>query len=132
MSNGVARVGDTISGTCTGIYERYETVGHDSDGHPIRRWVQYEESGTVTGIITSGSPDTFIDGLAVARVGDTVSITKTYPHSNHIDDLEVTGVISSGSDAMLVNGKKVACVGSKINASNVTATIERGSSTVFV
>jgi len=44
----------------------------------------------------------------------------------------VTGVISSGSDAMLVNGKKVACVGSKINASNVTATIESGSSTVFV
>ena len=91
MSNGVARVGDTISGTCTGIYERYEIVGHDSDGDPIRRWVQYEESGKVKGVITSGSPDTFIDGLAVARV-EYGSITKTYPHSNHIDDLEVTGL----------------------------------------
>lgn len=75
----VSRLTDQWSGTCT------------CHSPPI----------AMTGEITSASPDHFSGGLAVARVGDTV--TGGCGH---------TGVIDSGSGTNFTNGKGKAHVGS--------------------
>lgn len=144
MSYGIARVGDTITGSCTGAYKVYEATGvspivtnadgSTSGGDPIYGWVTYSETGVVEGVIETGSPEVKADGKAVARVGDTVSITKKYSNGNHLDPLTITGTISSGSNKVFADGKAVAYSGCFVtgdsNCSNIT--INSGSNSVFV
>lgn len=82
----VARIGDTWTGICT--------------CHPIPI--------PMSGTIISGSPDTFSEGKAVARIGDT-----TIGTCGH------TGVIVTGSASNKANGILKAIVGSQVTGCNV-------------
>lgn len=138
MSYGIARIDDTITGTCTGQYQIYEQTGttpivtnpdgSTSGGDPIYGWVTYTENGTVSGTIATGSADFKVNGKGVARIGDNVNIIKTYPHNNHLDSLNVTGTISTGSNKYFANGKGIARIGDSVQADNCVITINSGSS----
>jgi len=82
----VARIGDTWTGICK--------------CHPTPI--------PMTGIIISGSPDTFSEGKAIARVGDI-----TIGTCGH------TGVIITGSTINKSNGKFKAIVGSQVTGCNI-------------
>lgn len=75
---GIARVGDKCKGTCTAHKDPIE----------------------VEGIIISGSGDSFIDGRAVARIGD-----KVRSNCGH------EGIIISGSPDAFFNGLQHARLG---------------------
>lgn len=77
---GIARIGDKCKGTCR------------SHRNPIE----------VEGIIVSGSPDCFINGRAIARIGDKV-----------ISSCGHEGIIVSGSPDAFVNGRGHARLGDK-------------------
>lgn len=99
----VARVGDSVTGTCKA----------DS------------KHGSVTGTIVTGSPDTFEQNIPISRIGDTV--TFSCGHSAQIVsgspnvfvndipvarvgdnvDGDVSGVIITGSDKFFVNDNSV-------------------------
>jgi len=96
MAN-VARIGDTWAGICTCHIP------------PI----------PMTGTIVSGSPDTFSEGKAVARVGDT-----TLGLCGHI------GVIVTGSASNKANGISKAIVGSQVTGCNV-GVVTSGAATHF-
>lgn len=142
MSYGVARIGDGITGICTGQYQQYEQTGttpittnpdgSTSGGDPIYGWVTYAENGTVSGTITSGSSDVKANGKGIARVGDTVNIIKSYAHSNHLDSLNITGTISTGSSKHFANGKAITYIGCNVEADNCSITISSGSTDVTV
>lgn len=70
---------------------------------------------------TSASPNVFVNGIAVNRVGDTWAT-----HDNDGDDHD--GTTSSGSGTVLVNGLKVARIGDAISCGDKIAT---GSGNVF-
>ncbi len=72
--------------------------------------------------VISGSPDVFIDGMPVARVGDQLALhdkPKNPPHGR---------VIVSGSTTVFINGKPMAITGGAISCGGVT--IGSGSVTV--
>lgn len=58
--------------------------------------------------ITEGSPNVFINGKPVARVGDPFAVHSCKVHPPHI------GHIASGSSNVFVNGKPVARVGDPV------------------
>ena len=83
MAQPVARVGDSVSGTCTAHDDDTPFTGAivtgsgvtSVEGSPVAR---VDDTGTTSCghnfIITSGSAIFFCDGKAVARVGDTISV----------------------------------------------------------
>jgi len=79
---GIARVGDPIQGTHTA----------PEGGHP------HSSPGT----IQTGSPDVKVNGLGVARIGDT---------GQHTDGVFT---ITQGSSTVLVNGLGVARLGDQV------------------
>jgi len=90
----VARIGDSVEGFC-----------NNDNTH-----------GNVSGVISSGSPDTFNDNIPIARIGDTVSFSCGH-----------TGVISSGSSIVFINDIPVARIGDSVSG-DVSGTIISGSS----
>ena len=65
--------------------------------------------------IIEGSPSVFLDGLAVARVGDSVS-AHTCGSDTH------DGVIMSNGSNIFVNGQEIARVGCPISCGGTVAT----------
>lgn len=140
----VARVGDTVFGYCRGTYRVWERVGYkpiwgeDENGNPIiigydpiYDWVYYEEDGVVTGTINNNGSNVKVNGVSIARIGDSVSLTKHYAHNNHTDPLNITGTITSGSNSVKANGRGVARVGDSVSASGCWGiTITSGSNNI--
>lgn len=115
MSKEIALLGDSVQGTTTG-----EHNGHtDSYGHPIH------SPSTITGTITSGSPNVFINGKPIARAGDSTV------ESDNCDSGRVGSLRDNGS-TVKINGKSVALLGDEINPHNGTAYISSASSGVYV
>lgn len=146
MSN-TSVAGNTVAGSCNGNYLNYEITGHtptypiyDVDGNqigtgggnPIYGDVTYNESGTVSGNITNGSNNVYINSVKAARSGDSVNINKNYAHSRHIDSLNITGTINNSSPSVFVDGISMAYNGSSVSASGCSGVIvNQGSSNVF-
>ncbi|MDF2535125.1 MAG: motif [Bacillales bacterium] len=113
--SGIARQGDAITGTTNG-----EHAGHyDEWGSPIHG------SSTISGTITSGSPNVFINGKAVARAGDSTI-------ESDACDSGQSGSLRSINRGVFVNGLPVALNGDAINPHNGTAHIVAGSGNVSV
>lgn len=72
--------------------------------------------------VINGSPDVFIDGKPVARVGDQLAPHSKPKHSAH------PRTIASGSSTVFINGLPVATTGGAISCGGVTI----GSSSVVV
>lgn len=62
--------------------------------------IRIGDPGSHGGAVSTGSPDTFANGLAVARVGDTYNCPIHGPNP-----------IVTGSSNVIINGKSVARVG---------------------
>lgn len=71
----------------------------------------------------TGSPDVYVDGKPVVRVGDAYKPHKCKKHAKH------PRAQASGSGTVFVNGKPVARIGDGINCGGAAAA---GSPTVFV
>ena len=97
-----ARVTDRHSGSCS----------HGLDCCPH----------SVVGEIDSGSPDTFVNGLQAARLGD--SVRHSCPHCG-------TGNISSGSETVFINGMAAARLGDRVMYPGGSGTITTASSDTF-
>lgn len=112
--SGVARLGDSITGTTTG-----EHHGHyNEDGEPIHG------VGTITGSISSNcSSNVYVNGKPVAFVG---SSTTEYDNCG-----TGYGKVATGSSKVYVNGKPIARNGDSISAHNGSARISSGSSNVI-
>ena len=135
MSYGLARIGDTVQGNCNGDYQVYEQTGttpivenpdgSTSGGEPIYGWVTYNENGTASGTISTGSSIILdkVTGNGFARITDTVAITKTYAHSNHLDSLNIIGTINQGSVNVYVDNLSVAYIGCTVTASNCSGLV---------
>lgn len=110
----VARLQDSISGMTTG-----EHGGHkDEFGNPLHL------PSAITGYISANcSPNVFVNGKALARVGSTT-------FESDVCDTG-SGTVSQGSPTVFVNGYPVARNGDKISPHNGTAKISSGSSNVF-
>lgn len=93
-----ARVTDTVQGTC----------------------VANNNHGSVTGVIVTGSNDTFDHDLPIARIGDQVNFSCGH-----------TGYIITGSSIVFVNDIPIARVGDQVSG-DVTGTIVSGSPKLFI
>ena len=78
---------------------------------------------SVVGIITGGSPDSYIDGRGVARLGDTV--THNCPHCG-------IGNIATASSTMFINKLGVARKGDVVIYPGGSGTITTGSENITV
>jgi uncharacterized Zn-binding protein involved in type VI secretion len=76
---------------------------------------------SVTGTITQGSPDTFINGKPAARLNDTV--VHNCPHCG-------TGYISSASGTVNINGRGAARQGDEVTYPGGSGVITSGSGNV--
>lgn len=145
---GVARKGDSI----TGYFDTgSQTPDHGGHQHAVYRqvWVpptydsdgnqtgggyyksvfdHYEPdhpSGTISGTITGGSSNVYVNGYQVARIGDTTN-------ENDICDSNKTGRINEGSSKIFVNGKGVARNGDAVTPHTTGyASINSGSPNVL-
>ena len=97
----VTRVGDSHSGTCS----------HGADCCPH----------SVSGEFTEGSPNVFVNGKAVVRVGD--SLEHNCPHCG-------TGEASGGSSTVFANGQAVVREGDPVSYPGGSGTVNQGSSNV--
>lgn len=104
----VSRVGDSIYGITSG-----EHSGHLEPHSPL----------PITGNITSGSPDVYINSIPAATVGSSTIEYDGCCGSN-------TGVIAVGSSTVFVNGKPLARVGDALSPHNGTAIVNSGSANV--
>jgi uncharacterized Zn-binding protein involved in type VI secretion len=105
----VARLGDSIQGMTYG-----EHAGH----------IPPHDPSSITGSISSNcSPNVFVNGLPLARVGSVTS------ESDICDS--GSGVVASGSSTVFVNGHPVSRIGDLVNPHNGTAQISSGSPNVF-
>jgi uncharacterized Zn-binding protein involved in type VI secretion len=75
--------------------------------------IRIGDPGSHGGTVTSGSPDTTVNGLAVARVGDTYNCPDHGPNA-----------ITNGSPNVTANGQAVARVGDQTACG---ATLQGGS-----
>lgn len=131
MGNAVSKNGDLLNQSYAydHIYVREYREGPDDYG-----WID----ARVNGNINSGSQNVFVNGVAVARKGDTTSEDDTYSlggwdyaypsyvHSN------ATGSISGGSPTVYVNGSPIARQNDNYtNHAGQLGTIAGGSSNVF-
>jgi len=98
----IARVTDRHSGSC----------GHGLDCCPH----------SVIGIITQGSPNSFVNGLEIARLGD--AVIHDCPHCG-------TGNISSASTTVFANGIPVARRGDRVTYPGGVGRIDTGSPNTF-
>ena len=73
---------------------------------------------------TSGSPDVFVNNIAVVRVDDTWAPHGTPPNDTHAGEVHKT---SSGSATVFVNKKAIARIGDAVEADTIAA----GSSNVL-
>lgn len=80
----------------------------------MARIIRIGDTGSHGGSVTTGSPDTFANGLAVARVGDTYSCP-----------IHGANPIATGSPDTTANGQAVARVG---DTTTCGATLQGGSS----
>lgn len=109
---GVARKGDNIKGMTTG-----EHHGHYVNGIPVHS--PCELSGT----ISNGSNNVFINGQPAAIVGSSTNETDCCGPGS--------GSITSGSSNVFINGIPLARIGDNISPHNGNAKISSGSSNVF-
>ena len=73
---------------------------------------------------TSGSPNVFVNGIAVHRQGDSWS-----PHTQIVKPYEThASTLASGSSTVFVNGKQMGRIGDPVACGSVVA---QGSSNVF-
>lgn len=84
----------------------------------MARIIRIGDTGSHGGSVTTGSPDTFANGLAVARVGDTYNCPIHWPNA-----------IVTGSPDTNANGRAVARVG---DTTACGATLQGGSSNTEV
>lgn len=134
---GAARVGDTITGMTTGTHHYHyedncweEPVWNEDGTHsgyttvcgdPI---LVYDPAVPITGTITTGSSNVYIDGRKAAFVGSTTSESDAYDSG--------TGVVSGGSTKVYINGNRAARNGDTVTPHSGTASINSGSSQVFI
>lgn len=109
----VARVTDKIEGLTSGEHHGHYPNG--SPAHPI--------PCKLTGTITNGASNVFINGMPAAFYGSNTDEDDCCGPGN--------GIISEGSPNIFVNGKPLARVFDKVNPHNGEANIITGSSNVF-
>lgn len=73
--------------------------------------------------LASGSPNVFVNGKAVGRVGDPYVAHGCKDHPSHV------GTIATGAPCVFVNGKAVGRIGDAVSCGG---TVAQGSSDVFV
>jgi uncharacterized Zn-binding protein involved in type VI secretion len=110
-----ARIDDTIIGNFTS----------EHNGHYDRWGTPYHNGGSLTGKISVGSSNVFINGKSAATMN-----SKT--EENDVCCGTSYGSVSGGSSTVFVNGKPIARKGDAISAHNGTATINSSSPNVFI
>lgn len=149
--------GSTASGYVTYDIERLQSGSCNSwdedgwcDGWDPDYWVS-DGSGSTNAVIepskvTATPSKVFVNGKAIAKVGDSVSeswvaspsvpsssSTRRYLNINPSESGSGTGKVSTGSSKVFVGGKQVAFIGSKVDTHLQTASnITSGSTNVFV
>lgn len=107
------RKGDSLRGHAG------EHGGHyDMWGSPIH------PSNTVTGVVSSGSGNVFVNGMSAARVGD--STRESDPCTSGI------GSVASGSGSVFINGRPAATKNSRLQEHAGSGSFTSGSGNVFI
>ena len=132
----VARVNDSIQGMTTADhhfhYEQncYWVNEYDNEGNVIGQsyvcdppHIVYDPPVPITGTISSGSNNVFINGQKAAFRGSSTNESDAYDTG--------AGSVSGGSDSVFVNGMPIARIGDGVTTHNGTGTVTGGSSTVF-
>lgn len=93
-------------------------------------------SAVINGTIREGSSNVYVNGIGVARSGDSVTETDSFSLSGGWSQdgshSSGTGQISSGVSGVYVNGSKLAIVGTSVSThASVSTTIKDGSSNVY-
>jgi uncharacterized Zn-binding protein involved in type VI secretion len=109
-----ARKDDTTLGQTTG-----EHHGHyDSEGDPIHGSCQ------LSGIISGGSPNVFINGKPAAMLGGAIQETDCCGPG--------TGSLTHGSSTVFINGNPAIRMGDSVTPHNGSASVNAGSANVFI
>ncbi|MCM3341722.1 hypothetical protein M3650_24625 [Paenibacillus sp. MER TA 81-3] len=116
--------GGWIDGVCQGWTEGY---------------YQYDSiDATINGAVNGGSSNVFVNGMGVARQGDSTAETETYSIPSgwdleHSDGGGAGSITIGNSKSVFVNGSPIAVTGSTVSThAGVSTTIKDGSSNVFI
>lgn len=123
MSN-AARVGDSITGMTTGNHHCWQEPIYDEFNNIIGYETVCSPPAVITGTITSGASNVYINTQKAAFVGSITSEMDAYDTG--------VGVISGGSTKVYINGNRAARKDDMVTPHNGTANVSSGSPNVFI
>lgn len=126
MSNGALRKGDTLLGNAeehSGHYIKDE--GEDTESTSDDTYYPEHNNITVTGNVSSGSHNVYINGKHAARLNDITDEYDVCDGSNH-------GRISSGSSKVLINGIPAANQNDNLEQHSGNGKFTSSSNNVFI